>query len=226
LVISWISNAINGKLDSPPTPEMLASLVLSCQRWRTEQTGGIIPDPGPGSLEEWFAVLRAACHNWAATTPPDGRAGHVCPPDTVRLTPAQRALAGSYGQYGHGLASQIEQGDPEIVYRVALLLGTHPDHVAAARELLLQAAAAFHPAATRLLDASRYDPDSLLIADLACQLADAAETAGSRAEALAYYDCAARAGHLAATLKLASTRLRDHDQHQAAGKITAIADEL
>jgi hypothetical protein len=190
-----ISEVLNGKRTRPFQPGWLASFVLSCQHsaWRA---GAIDNDPGAASLPEWFAALRAAHHACAAAdpaehtdpanpaehtdlaehtedAPPASRPAYVCPPSTVRLTPAQRLRVGCYGQYGQMLIREIQTGDPEAVYRVALLLGTDPAHVDAARALLVQAAAAYHAASIELLDSGQGGPEPAEMARHASNVAAA-----------------------------------------------------
>jgi hypothetical protein len=233
LTLAAISEILNGKRVDPPDPEWLVSFVLSCQRWAW-QIGAIPLDPGTSSLQEWHAALRTA-RETPAPAPVGERAGggapadapmYICPPSTVRLTPAQLEHLGSYGRYGHELIGQVQAGLPAAVYRAALLLGADPVHADAAQALLLQAAAAYHPAALELLDANGWYPGPLETARHACKVADAAQAGASHEEALVYYECAARAGSTIARLRFAIARLGEHDEHQVAGWLAAIIDQL
>lgn len=220
-----ISEVLAGKRKGVPSPEWVASFVLSCQQWAC-RVNAIRDDPGPASLPEWYAALRTACQTLAAT---QAKHEHIsqqkqqtyrCPPSTVRLTPAQREAIEGYGPYGRALAERLPAGDPEAVYRVALLLGAVPAHVNAAHALLLQAAAAYHSAALELLDSSDAGPSPLDAARHAYRLADAAQAGGAHEEAQMYYECAA------ASLRLAIDWLGQHDKRQIADWLATIADRL
>jgi hypothetical protein len=227
LSIATLSAVLNGKRKRLPGPGLVASFVLSCQRafWEATKTGD---DPGPANLPGWFAALRAA-HNADADAATGENAGsadppaRLCPPSAVRLTPAQRQRVESYGRYALTLIGELQAGDPAAVYRVALLLGTDPDHTDAARALLLHAAAAEHAAAFELLDSSRGWPSVTDMARHARSLADAAHASARSEEAQAYDECAARSGDTTATVRLAITRLGAHDEHEAAGWLASIA---
>jgi hypothetical protein len=217
-----ISEVLTGKRKGLPTPEWVASFVLSCQQWAC-RIQAIRDDPGPSTLPEWYAALRTACRTLTATQSESGPktgSGYRCPPSTVQLTPAQREAVEGYGPPGQALTGQLPTGDPEAVYRVALLLGTFPAHVDAAHALLLQAAAAYHGAALELLDSNIAGPSPLDAARHAYRLADAARAGGSHDEAQMYYECAA------ASLKLAVDWLGQHDKYQIADWLAGIADRL
>jgi hypothetical protein len=194
-----ISEILAGK--RLPQPGWLAAFVLACEVSKARRTGRAGPYPGPGSLSQWYITLGAAPGDLQDPVSGGSTSGPqpaslprcACPPETVRLTPAQRAVVEEYGLYGQVLSSRIENGDPEVVYRVALLLGADPGHADAARALLIHAAAARCHAATELLDSN---PGELSAADTvrhACGLASDAEARASHDEAFADYRCAARA---------------------------------
>jgi hypothetical protein len=199
LSVTAISEILAGK--RLPQPGWLASFVLACEVSRAQTTGRPGHPPGVGSLSQWYIALGAAHGDLqgpvpggnAADTQAAGLPRGVCPPETVRLTPPQRAVVDEYGRYGQLLVSQIANGDPEVVYRVAVLLGADPGHSDAARALLIHAAAARCRAATELLDSN---PGELSATDTvrhAFGLARDAEERASLDEAFAYYRCFARA---------------------------------
>jgi hypothetical protein len=194
LSVSAISEILAGK--RLPKPGWLASFVLACEVSHARKTGRAGPCPGPGTLSRWYLALGAAGGDPGGSVPGNAAGALprcVCPPETVRLTPAQHAAVEEYGPYGRVLARQVADGDPEVVYRVALLLGADPGHADAARALLIQATAARCHAATELLDSH---PGALSPADTArhaCGLASDAEAMASHDEAFAFYRCAARA---------------------------------
>jgi hypothetical protein len=193
-----ISEVLNGKRKRPLQPGWLASFVLSCQHyvWRS---GAMDDDPGAASLPEWFAALRDAHHACAADVPGGNSEGvpsaskpvYRCPPSTVQLTPAQRQRVESYGRYAQGLIGQLQSGNREAVYRVALLLGADSAHFDAACTLLLHAATALHDASLELLDSSRGLPSSMDMARHVRGIAESAHAGARYEEAQVYYECAA-----------------------------------
>lgn len=230
LSVTAISEILNGK--RVPTAGWVASFVLSCQHWAWKMAPAS-EDPGTDSLPEWFTALRATYETSSSASGPGNEdmapaAGpiYLCPPITVRLTPVQRDLVESYGPYGYRLLGQFEAGEPDAVYRVALLMSISPAHVSAAQSLFLHAAAAYHPAALELLDSNASGLRAQDLARHAFRLAESAQACDSNEEARVFYACAAAAGHATARLKVAIDWLGNHDEPQIVGWLAEIASSL
>jgi len=135
----------------------------------------------------------------------------------VRLPIALREYVAGYGSYGSGLLADAQAGVSDAVYRVAVLvLGAESvDGDAEAQRLLIYAGAAEHHEALDLLDANPVRLDRLDAASHAYELAETAVVDESWAAALAFYDCAARCGLPAASVRLAERLLGQGDEQQA-----------
>jgi hypothetical protein len=133
------------------------------------------------------------------------------------LAAALREYLAGYGSYGSGLLADAQAGVIDAVYRVAvLLLGAESvDGDAEAQRLLIYAGAAEHLDALDLLDANPGRLDRLDAASHAYELAEAAAGDDGWATALAFYECAARCGLPAASVKLADRLLAQGDEQQA-----------
>jgi TPR repeat protein len=134
----------------------------------------------------------------------------------VHLPEPLRDYVAGYGPYGSKLLADAQDRVIEAVYQLAVLLlaADSVNGSAEAHRLLIYAAAAEHPAALDLLDANPH-LDRLDAAGHACALADAAAATGRGAMAMIFYECAARGGLPAASVKLADALLADGRQAQA-----------
>ncbi|MVZ99546.1 hypothetical protein F8568_003970 [Actinomadura sp. LD22] len=215
LSTTGIFDVLAGRRKRLPSAAWVASFVLCCQR-RAWQTGVRSDDPGTASLPGWQARLRAARSAVRDDVPSPRSADReaperaLAPPDgeparPVRLTESQRATVAGYGPHGRGLLGRAAAGDADALYRVAVLLGTDPARGGEAVPLLIEAAAAGHPGALDLLDAS---PDGLDAREAACHahhLGDRAGRSGDRAGgevALVYYKAAVQGGRLDAAFAI------------------------
>lgn len=135
----------------------------------------------------------------------------------VRLPAALREYVAGYGSYGSDLLADAQAGVIDAVYRVAvLLLGAESvDGDAEAQRLLIYAGAAGQHEALDLLDANPVRLDRLDAAGHAYELAEAAAAGDGWAAALAFYECAARCGLPAASVRLADRLLAQSDEQQA-----------
>ncbi|HEU5156632.1 MAG TPA: hypothetical protein VFU43_06510 [Streptosporangiaceae bacterium] len=139
----------------------------------------------------------------------------------VRLPAALREYVAGYGTYGSGLLADAQAGAVDAVYRLAvLLLGAESvDGDAEAQRLLIYAGAGDHREALHLLAANPVRLDRLDAASHAYELAEAeaeaAAAGGHWAAALAFYECAARCGLPAASVKLADRLLVQGEDGQA-----------
>ena len=135
----------------------------------------------------------------------------------VLLPPPLREYVAGYGRYGTGLLADAEAGAMDAVYRVAvLLLGAESvDGDAEAQRLLIYAGAAGHHGALDLLDANPVRLDRLDAASHAYELAETAAADRDWVAAPAFYECAARCGLPAASVKLADRLMTDGDEHAA-----------
>ncbi|MFD0687132.1 hypothetical protein [Actinomadura fibrosa] len=218
-----VFEVLAGRRKRLPSSAWVASFILCCQR-RAWETGVLPVDPGIEALPSWQARLRAA-HGPPAprrgdrssaaceTAVPGGRAPSVpgarTPPDAetdpavpLRLTPSHRAAIADYGEHGRELLDRAPTGEPDAVYRIAVLIGTDPARVPEAAALLIEAAAGGHPGALDLLDAGSGDLDHRHAAAHAYRLGEAAARTGSPATALAYYRAAVQGGRLDAAFKI------------------------
>jgi hypothetical protein len=211
LSTTGIFDVLAGRRKRLPSAAWVASFVLSCQR-RAWETGVRPDDPGTASLPGWQARLRAARSAARDVPPPRPPAGGaaLAPPEReparrVRLTESQRATVAGYGPHGRGLLGRAAAGDADALYRVAVLLGTDPARGEETVPLLIEAAAAGHPGALDLLDASPDGLDAQEAARHAHRLGDRAgrgrERAG-REVALVYYQAAVRGGRLDAAFAI------------------------
>jgi hypothetical protein len=215
LSVTALSEVLAGKRKKLPTPHWLASFVLCCQRRAAEAC--VIPDdPGISTLPGWQAALRAASE--ARDAPPAAGTGSSGLPDRrasavpVRLPPQQQDFVAGHGPYGQALLARAEAGDPDALYRVALLLGTDPARSEDAQSLLILAGAAGHD----LLDENPGQLAPAEVARHAYRLGRAAEARGLPDEARAWDQAAARGGLLSGAVRHATDRLAEHGEHQAA----------
>jgi hypothetical protein len=229
LSASAVSEILAGNRKDLPSSDWVASFVLCCQRWAIK-VGSRTDDLGTRILPDWQERLRAA-HAERPGRPdvsvgggaPRDRPASECAPSAVRLPAPQHDYVAGYGVYGQRVLAGAQAGLPDAIYRVAVFLGSHPAYGEAALPLLIHAAAAGHSLALDLLEASPSRLEPLDAARHACQLADAAESEGSHAEALACYQCAAQGGLPIAAVKLAVTLLAGHGEHQAAAWLEPVA---
>lgn len=198
LSVSAISEILAGKRQRLPTFDWVASFVLGCQRWAVG-VGVAAHDPGTSSLPEW-ASRRAAHAEPAAPAAagagrdsPPGQRGGAGPVSRVPLPPQQRAFIANHGPYGAALLSHAQAGNPDAIYRVALLLGTDAALREDAEALLLYAAAAGHPQSFDLLDSHPATLPPREVARHARDLARIAEANGHHDQAHAFHQAAARA---------------------------------
>jgi hypothetical protein len=210
-----ISEILAGKRRGLPASEWVASFVLACQRCAVN-VGILDDDPGPSSLPGWQDRLRAAKATGASGGPsapqPRSAPDHV----PVLLPPRHRAFVSGHGPYADHLLVRAKAGDPDALYRVALLLGTDPDRTSDAQSLLLQAAADGHRPSIDLLDENPADDlPPAAAAKRAFTIAQTAEANGRADEARALYAAAARGG-VAEAVKRASAMLEKRGLPEAA----------
>lgn len=231
LSTTGVFDVLAGRRKRLPTAAWVASFVLCCQR-RAWETGVHDGDPGTASLPAWQARLRAARSPDLAVPPPrppaeqEGTAPErtapervLAPPESepvrpVRLTESQRATVAGYGPRGRALLDRAAAGDADALYRVAVLLGTDPARGGETVPLLIEAAAAGHPGALDLLDASPDGLDAAEAARRAHLLGDQAGRSGAAADgeaALVYYQAAVQGGRLDAAFAITEI-LRHSDQ--------------
>lgn len=227
LSTTGIFDVLAGRRKRLPTAAWVASFVLCCQR-RAWETGVRSGDPGTASLPAWQARLRAARSPGRNVPPPrppaeqegTGREGTglestaperaLGPPERepvrpVRLTESQRATVAGYGPRGRALLDRAAAGDADALYRVAVLLGTDPARGGETVPLLIEAAAAGHPGALDLLDASPDGLDAAEAARHAHLLGDRAGRSGAAEDAevaLVYYKAAVQGGRLDAAFAI------------------------
>jgi hypothetical protein len=127
------------------------------------------------------------------------------------VSPAQQAHLERHGSYGHLLAKTAAAGCAQAAYEAGVLLRCAHDSAQAALPLLRHAAACGHLQAQQLLLAAPDRIDRLDIAAHAYELAETAAEHSRTAEALLWYERAARNGLPAAAMKLALC-------HQARGE--------
>jgi hypothetical protein len=220
-----ICEILAGKRRRLPSADWVASFVLCCQRWAAD-IGARPDDPGTRSLPAWQARLRAA-QSASGGTSRSGAALSPPPPNRapVRLPLQHQLFVTSHGPYGDVLLTGVEAGHPEAVYRVALLLGTDPARVEDAHSLLVRAATTGHKPSLDLMDEN---PHGFLpppaAARRAHSLAQEAEAAGSPAEALAFYQAAARGRVPDAAVKHAAAVLEKRGESEAAAWLEALAN--
>lgn len=217
LSTTGIFDVLAGRRKRLPTAAWVASFVLCCQR-RAWETGVRSGDPGTASLPAWQARLRAARSPGRTVPPPrppadtesTGPERALAPPEgepvrPVRLTESQRATVAGYGPRGRALLDRAAAGDADALYRVAVLLGTDPARGGETVPLLIEAAAAGHPGALDLLDASPDGLDAAEAARRAHLLGDQAGRGGAAADgeaALVYYKAAVQGGRLDAAFAI------------------------
>ncbi|GAA2152532.1 hypothetical protein [Actinomadura napierensis] len=223
LSTTGIFDVLAGRRKRAPSSAWVASFVLCCQR-RAWETGVRADDPGIASLPPWQARLRAAR---AASRPAPPAASPVprtlAPPETepvrpVRLTESQKATVAGYGPHGRALLARAAAGDADALYRVAVLLGTDPARGGESAPLLIEAAAAGHPGALDLLDASPDGLDAGHAARHAHRLGDRAGRGGTAADrrvALVYYKAAVQGGRLEAAFAI--TEILQHADEPPGG---------
>jgi hypothetical protein len=204
-----LSETLAGKRKGLPAFDWLASIVLCCQRLAFERRL-LVRDPGTSSLP-WWGNLRAAC---AALAGLPAAGGYDDPlrrrdgPCTVWLSHGQQVFVASHGPHGPILLDNAHAGDPDAVYRVAVLLGTDPARHDEAVDLLLQAAAAGHGPSIDLLDANPVSLAPAQAARRARTLAQTADASGSSVESLAFWLAACR-GNPGAAARTARQYLPD-----------------
>ncbi|MDL4820487.1 hypothetical protein [Actinomadura opuntiae] len=210
LSTTGIFDVLAGRRKRAPSSAWVASFVLCCQH-RAWETGVRGDDPGIASLPVWQARLRAArtpSRPGEPAGPPASAA--LAPPESepvrpVRLTESQKATVAGYGAHGRALLGRAAAGDADALYRVAVLLGTDPARGGETVPLLIEAAAAGHPDALDLLDASPDGLDAAQAARHAHRLGDRAGqggTAAARETALVYYKAAVQGGRLDAAFAI------------------------
>jgi hypothetical protein len=145
---------------------------------------------------------------------PSRSADEPRPADAARLPASQHDYVAGYGPYGQALLAKLRAGDPDAVYRVALILGVGPGHGDETLTLLIRAAVAEHSGAIDLLDASPVHLNRKEAAAHAYGLALAAKAEGATETALLFYDCAVRYGSIGAVANPTTAPRATSDQRQ------------
>lgn len=176
----WLSQLLNGRLESFPSPEKFRALILSLRHWAAEVETGR-DRPGNTSLREWQELLRQAKNkaeqqardgvfvdddandDVTDASPSDATPAapkvrgphHVLRAEPDYLTPGELSYLMKHGPYAQTLAVRAAKGDPQAQHQAGVLFGCDSEYHAKAFALLKSAAAAGLDPALEILDASR-----------------------------------------------------------------------
>lgn len=229
LSVTAISEILAGRRANLPGSAWVTSYVLCCQR-HAWQVGMLERDPGFESVPDWQEKLRAARAAEESAAPGPGE-----PPSSAAASPArpsrgytsgsplarpQYDYVAGQGAYARELLAELETGDPEAAYRVAVILAADPAHRDAAIALLLRPGTDRHLLALELLEADtgRFE---VAVADHACDLAKAAADEGHLAAAAVFNVAAALCRSFTGVVELAATLLAERGEVRTAEAIRA-----
>lgn len=235
LSTSALSEILNGRRVGLPTSAWVASFVLSCEQYAWK-VGKSATTPGPDSLPAWHEKLEAAEAAAGADQPTvsaetpsfdvlsfepppvNGTADGAAVPGFT-LTSSEADHMSGLGAYGQALLAELEEGNADAAYRVAVVLASTAAHREAGTSLLMGPATIGHRLALALLDASTAPTFTATVGDHACALGAAADAGGDVEAAVVFYGCAARCGTRPGLVELAAVLLISRGQDRVAEEI-------